>query len=294
MESEVQVGFIGLGRMGEVMARRLVDAGHEVTVYNRTASKLASLTAAGAKAAPSVGDAARSTGLVMTMLSDDAALASVGAELAQALPAGGVHVAMGTHSVAAVRALAQTHAALGQHLISAPVLGRPEAVAAGRATIVAAGPEGAIGRCAPLFEAIGRRTFAAGAEPSGAAAVKVANNFLLACAIEALGEAFSLVEKSGVDPTVFHEVVTDGLFACPAYTTYAGMIVNKAYDPPGFTARLGLKDINLTLAAGEAAQAPLPSANIVRDRLLGAIANGDGDRDWIVMTLEQRRASGLA
>ncbi len=290
----MKVGFIGLGRMGQVMARRLVDAGHEVMVYNRTAAKVADLAAAGALTAGSVGEAAAHGGIVLTMLSDDTALASVGGQLAEALPPGGVHAAMGTHGVAAVRALAQAHAGRGQSLVSAPVLGRPEAVAAGKAAIVSAGPDEATARCAPLFADLGRRTFAAGADPAGAAAVKVANNFLLGCAIEALGEAFALVEKTGVDVQVFHDVVTDGLFASPAYITYAKIISEKAYDQVGFAASLALKDVGLALAAGEAARVPLPSANVWRDRLLSAIAHGDGDRDWAVMALEQARASGLA
>ena len=163
-----------------------------------------------------------------------------------------------------------------------------------RPALVAAGPAEALERCAPLFEALARRTFEAGTDPAGAATVKIANNFLLGCAIEALGEAFSLVEKTGVDPKVFQDVVTDGLFASPAYTVYAGIIANKAYDKVGFEVKQGLKDLGLALAAGEAAHVPLPSGNVWRDRLLGALAQGDGDKDWSVMAHEQARASGLA
>lgn len=289
----MKVAFIGLGRMGQAMARRLLEAGHEVVIFNRTPSKAAELIAAGAATADTASEAARRTGLVLTMLSDDAALADVGAQLVDSLPPGGVHVAMGTHGVGVVRALSDAHNSHGQSLVSAPMLGRPEVVAAGKAAVVAAGPQTALTLCAPLFEALGRHTFHAGDDPVGAAAVKVANNFLLGCAIEALSEAFSLVEKSGVNPSVFHEVVTDGLFASPAYITYAKIIADKQFDHVGFSARLALKDVGLALAAGEAAGVPLPSANVWRDRLIGAIAHGDGERDWSVLALEQARAAGL-
>jgi 3-hydroxyisobutyrate dehydrogenase-like beta-hydroxyacid dehydrogenase len=235
--------------------------------------------------------------VVFTMLADDAALAEVAqgpGGLVESLPRGGVHVVMGTHQIASIRRLAEAHAAAGQVLVAAPVLGRPEAVVAGRLGIIVGGPADAIARVQPLFEAVGRRTFPAGAEPSAASLLKLTNNFVLACAIEAMGEAFCLVEKSGTDPAAFREIMTDGLFACPAYDGYSRTIIDRDYDKVGFTAQRALKDVNLALAAGEAAGVPLPSANVCRDRLLGAIAHGDGQRDWAVMALEQARASGLA
>jgi 3-hydroxyisobutyrate dehydrogenase-like beta-hydroxyacid dehydrogenase len=201
---------------------------------------------------------------------------------------------MGTHDVEHIRTLAAAHARAGQFLLAAPVLGRPEAVTAGRLGVIVGGDPGAIERCLPVLEALGRRLFRAGIDPASASAMKVANNFLLACAIEAMGEAFSLVQKSGVDRAVFHEMLTDGLFACPAYTTYAKIIAEQAWDTVGFTVVLALKDIDLALAAGTAAGVPMPSAGVCRERLLGAITHGDAQRDWSAMALEQARASGLA
>ena len=148
-------------------------------------------------------------------------------------------------------------------------------------------------RCRPLFDAIARRVFEAGPEPAAAAAIKIANNFVLGCAIEAMGEGFSLVRKYGVAPQVFYDVMTDGLFAAPAYKVYGKIIVEQAYDKVGQMAVLGLKDANLALAAGEAVGVPLPSGNVWRDRLVGAVAHGDGGCDWAVMAREQARASGL-
>ena len=279
------------------MAGRLLAAGQDVVLYNRTVEKLAPLISQGGRAAGSIAEACRDAEVTLTMLADDTALEAVSrgpGGLLEALPAGGVHAAMGTHDVKVIRSLAAAHAKAGQSLVAAPVLGRPEAVSAGKLAIVAAGPEEAVARCQPIFELLGRRVFSAGEDPGGAAAMKLANNFLLACAIEALGEAFSLVEKSGVDSEVFHAMVTDGLFASPAYNTYARIIADKAYDKVGFTVALALKDVNLALAAGGAAGVPLPSGNICRDRLLGAIAHGDAEKDWAAMAQDQARASGLA
>jgi 3-hydroxyisobutyrate dehydrogenase-like beta-hydroxyacid dehydrogenase len=290
----MRVGFIGLGRMGQAIAGRILAAGHDLVVYNRTRSKAASLEEAGAKVAESIAEACAGREAVLTMLTDDKALDEVvHSGLLESLPRGAIHVPMGTHSVTALAALAETHAAAGQVLVAAPVLGRPDAAAAGQLGIVSAGPPDAVEKLAPLFEAAGRRTFNAGANPAGAAAVKLANNMILGCAIEALAEGFAVTRKFDVDPAVFNDVLTDGLFAAPAYKVYGGIIASQNYDHVGFTTRLGLKDADLMLAAAETASVPLPSCNVYRDRLLSAIANGDGDKDWAVMARIQARASGL-
>jgi 3-hydroxyisobutyrate dehydrogenase-like beta-hydroxyacid dehydrogenase len=292
----MKVGFIGLGRMGEVMTRRLLDAGHAVGVYNRTAAKLQPLIAAGAAPMASIRDAAQFGEATFTMLADDAAVTEVAGKpggLTQSLPPGGIHICAGTHSVAAIQKLKAMHAAAGQVLIAAPMLGRPEVVAAGQAGIVVGGAPEKLAHCRPLFAAIAPRVIEAGAEPAGAAVIKIANNFVLGCAIEALGEGFSLIRKYGVAPEIFYGVLADGLFACWAYKTYGKFIAEERYLPAGQRAVNGLKDANLALAAGEAAGVPLPSANVWRDRLVGALAHGEGEHDWAVMAREQARASGL-
>jgi 3-hydroxyisobutyrate dehydrogenase-like beta-hydroxyacid dehydrogenase len=140
---------------------------------------------------------------------------------------------------------------------------------------------------------MGRRTFDAGTNPAGAAAVKLANNMVLGCAVEAMAEAFALTRKFDVEPKVFNEVMTDGLFSAPAYKVYGTIIANEAYDKVGFSVHLGFKDSNLVLAAGQAANVPLPSLNVFRDSLLEALAHGEGDLDWAVMGRVRARASGL-
>jgi 3-hydroxyisobutyrate dehydrogenase-like beta-hydroxyacid dehydrogenase len=293
----MKVGFIGAGRMGQAMARRLIEASHDLGVFNRTPDKIKGLVDAGAKAMSSLVQAARYGDAVFSMLADDAALHEVAGQqggLLESLPHGGIHICSGTHGIAIIRTLKAAHAARGQILVTAPMLGRPEMVSSGQAGIVVAGPAEALRRCAPLFEAVARRSIEAGADPEAATAIKIANNFVLGCAIEAMGEGFSLVRKYGVAPQVFNEVMTDGLFACSAYKAYGKIIVDESYDRVGQMATLGLKDANLALAAGEAVGVPLPSCNVWRDRLVGAVAHGDGGKDWAVMALEQARASGLA
>jgi 3-hydroxyisobutyrate dehydrogenase-like beta-hydroxyacid dehydrogenase len=292
----MKVGFIGLGRMGQAMSARILGGGHDLVVYNRTREKTSEIAKAGARVAASIAEACRGSEVVISIVADDTAVKEValGANgVRDSLAAGTIHVVMGTHSVATVQMMAAAHAKANQHMVSAPVLGRPDAAAAGQLLIVAGGPGAAVKRCEPLFQLMGRRTFEAGEKAEGAAAIKLSNNFVLGCAIEAMGEAFSLVRKYGVVPQVFYDVMTEGLFAAPAYKVYGKIIVDETYGKAGFTTLLGLKDMNLALAAAEQARVPTPSGNACRDRLLGAIAHGDGDKDWAVMAREQARASGL-
>jgi 3-hydroxyisobutyrate dehydrogenase-like beta-hydroxyacid dehydrogenase len=295
-ETKMKLGFIGTGRMGGAMVARLLAATHEVGVYNRTPEKVKPLADAGARIVASAADAARYGDVVYTMLADDAALEDVVFKqgLLDALPKGGIHVCAGTHGIPVIRKIKEAHAAKGHSLIAAPMMGRPELVTAGTAGVFASGPAAAIAKCKPLFEALGRKTFEGGNDPEAATAMKIANNFVLGCAMEAMGEGFALTRKYGVDTSVFYDVMTDGLFNCSAYKVYGKIMVDESYSKVGQMASLGLKDANLALEAGFLASVPLPSGNVWRDRLVGAVAHGDGDKDWAVMALEQARASGLA
>jgi len=292
----MKVGFIGLGRMGQGIAGRLQSAGHDLVVYNRTREKTTSLAKAGATVASSIAEACAGREVVITMLAHDQSLEEVAlgaGGMLSALAKGAIHVAMGTHGVAATRMLGRAHADAGQVYVAAPVLGRPEVAAAGQLGIVAAGPAAAVARCRPLFDVIGRRAFDAGTDPTAAAAIKLANNFVLGCAIEVMGEAFVLAEKHGVARALLYDVLTDVLFACPVYKGYGDIIAKQDWDRIGITARLALKDANLALAAAEAAAVPLPSGGVWRDRLIGAIAQGYAEKDQSVVAVAQARASGL-
>jgi 3-hydroxyisobutyrate dehydrogenase-like beta-hydroxyacid dehydrogenase len=292
----MKVGFIGLGRMGQGMARRILDAGHDVAVFDVVAAQAAPLAAAGARVAGSIRELAAGNEVVVSMLVEDAAIASVAfaaGGLCDSLEKGAVHLVMGTHGVATVRELEARHAAAGQTLVAAPVLGRPDLAASGQLGIVVAGPDEAVARCSKLLEILGRRTFVAGAKPEAATAIKLANNAVLGCAMVAMAEGFSLIRKYGVAPQVFQDVMTEGLFAAPAYKIYGQKMVDESFDQVGSPIVVGLKDANLIAAAADLARVPMPSHNVYRDRLIGAVAHGDGNRDQAVLGREQARAAGL-
>ncbi len=292
----MNVGFVGLGRMGQGMARRVLGSGHDLVVHDVVPVQMETLAAAGARTAESIAAVCDGRDVVITMLVEDATVVDVTVRaggLRDALAPGAIHLAMGTYGVAAIRQMAAAHTAAGQVLVAAPVLGRPDLAAAGQLGIVAAGPEDAVRRCDPLFQAIGRRLFQAGAAPEAATAIKLANNLVLGCAMVAMAEGFSLVRKYGVDAQVLYDVMTEGLFSAPAYKVYGKTMVEQTYDNVGSPITVGHKDATLIQAAADLARVPLPSLNVYRDRLLGAMAHGDGDRDQAVIAREQARACGL-
>jgi 3-hydroxyisobutyrate dehydrogenase-like beta-hydroxyacid dehydrogenase len=292
----MKVGFIGLGRMGQGMARRLLDAGHDLSVFDMVAAQMTPFGAAGARAASSVADLCSGREVVVTMLVEDKAILEVAlgrGGLCESLARGAIHLVMGTHGVAAVRELEWRHRDAGQTLVAAPVLGRPDLAASGQLGIVAGGPDDAVRQCEPLLSAMGRKTFPAGSKPESATAIKLANNAVLGCAMVAMAEGFALVRKYGVAPQVFQDVMTEGLFSAPAYKVYGQKMVDESYDQVGSPIHVGLKDANLIAAASDLARVPMPSHNVYHDRLLGAVAHGDGDRDQAVLAREQARASGL-
>jgi 3-hydroxyisobutyrate dehydrogenase-like beta-hydroxyacid dehydrogenase len=278
----MKVGFIGLGNMGAGMAANLLRAGHEVTVYNRTPGKERALVEQGAHAAGQVADACRGEA-VMTMLADDGAVGGVvfgDQGVIGSLGTGAIHLSMSTISVALSERLAAAHAKAGQRFVAAPVFGRPDVAAAGKLFIVAAGAPDAVTACSPLFEALGQKTFSVGDEPQAANLVKLSANFLLASVIEGLGEAMALVGKAGVDRHQYLELLTSTLFTAPVYKTYGGLIAEGKFEPAGFAAPLGYKDIRLTLAAADRLRVPMPVASLLRDRFLTLLAQGGEGLDW--------------
>ena len=292
----MKVGFIGLGRMGAGMAGRIQSTGYQLSVFDAQATQTAALAAAGARVAASVADLCQERDVVVSMLVEDATLLSVatGPEgLVDSLTPGAIHLVMGTHGVATIRTLEASHTEAGQILVAAPVLGRPDLAAAGQLGIVVGGPIDAATRVRPLLEAMGRRLFEAGPKPESATAIKLANNAVLGCAMIAMAEGFSLVRRYDVDPQVFQDVMTEGLFSAPAYKVYGQKMVDESYDQVGSPITVGLKDAGLIAAAAALARVPMPSHNVYLDRLLGAVAHGDADRDQAVLAREQNRASGI-
>ena len=282
--------------MGRGMARRILDGGHDLAVYDVVAAATTEFGAAGARVAATVADVCRDSEVVVTMLVEDAAVMEVALQaggMRDSLPKGAIHMVMGTHGVATIRALEDIHRQAGQVLVAAPVLGRPDLAASGQLGVVPGGPADAVGRCEPLLQVIGRRIFQAGPKPEGATAIKLANNAVLGCAMVAMAEGFALVRKYGVAPQVFQDVMVEGLFAATAYKVYGQKMVDESYDQVGSPITVGLKDALLIAAAADIARVPMPSHDIYRQRLLGAVAHGDADRDQAVLAREQARASGL-
>ncbi len=278
----MRIGFIGLGRMGAGMAANLIRAGHELTVFNRSAAKSRPLVELGAHEGLSIADACRGDA-VITMLANDTALADTvwtSDGLLENLVRGAMHVSMSTISVALSKRLAPAHAQAGQHYVAAPVFGRPEMAAAGKLFIVSAGEPDVLEKCLPLFQAMGQRTFPMGSDPAAANLVKLSGNFMIAAAIEALGEALALLGKAGIDRRAYVDLLSATIFPGTAYKTYGGLIVDGKFESAGFTAALGHKDIRLTLAAAEALSVPMPMASLLRDRFLRLSAHGGDELDW--------------
>jgi 3-hydroxyisobutyrate dehydrogenase-like beta-hydroxyacid dehydrogenase len=291
----MDVGFIGLGHMGTPMVRNLLKAGHRVTVYNRTRGKAETLAREGAKVADRVADACRNDVLI-TMLADDAAVEGVvfgdGGALS-ALPRNAIHISMSTISVALSDRLAEAHGKAGQGYVAAPVFGRPEAAAAAKLFIVAAGADPMLARCQSLFDALGQETFVISAKPSEANLVKLSGNFLIASMLESLGEAFALVRKAGIDPHRYLNILTNSLFSAPVYRTYGAIIADDKNPTDGFKMSLGLKDIRLALAAADVRAVPMPVASLVRDHFIEGVAQGQGDADWSGLARLAARRAGL-
>jgi 3-hydroxyisobutyrate dehydrogenase-like beta-hydroxyacid dehydrogenase len=272
--------------MGQPMAANLLKAGHDLTVYNRTRNRADELAKQGARVAASPREAATGAEVLITMLADDAALESVmsgeqGALLG--LSRGAIHASMSTIGHGLSRRLDDEHKSRGQGYIAAPVFGRPDAAQAAKLWIVAAGPAAAIERCRPLFDAMGQGVEMVGDDPPRANVVKLAGNFILAAAIEAMGEAFALVRKHGVEPARFLEIVNGRLVRSPVYENYGNLIVNRRWEPAGFKLRHGLKDVRLALAAGDEVSAPMPVASLLRDHYLAAMSRGWGEIDWAAL-----------
>jgi 3-hydroxyisobutyrate dehydrogenase-like beta-hydroxyacid dehydrogenase len=292
----MRIGFLGLGNMGAPIAANLARAGHDVSIWNRTADKARSLVDAGATLVGNPKAVASRSDVLFTMLADDAALDSVlsGENGALAgLKAGALHVSMSTIAVATADRIAAMHRALGQRFLCAPVFGRPEAAAAAKLFVVAAGDPADVQTATPLLEAISQRVFYLGETPSSASLVKLCGNFMILSVIEALGEAMALAEKGGVAETQLLEVLTGTLFDSPVYRTYGAIIAAERFKPAGFAAPLGLKDMRLVGQSADALRVPMPLLSVLRDHLLQTIAQEGEDIDWSAIALAIKKNAGL-
>jgi 3-hydroxyisobutyrate dehydrogenase-like beta-hydroxyacid dehydrogenase len=292
----MQIGFLGLGRMGAAIAANLVGARNDVAVWNRSREKARPLTDAGAMLKASPKDTAADCDVVFSMLADDAALDTVlsGEDGALAgLKAGALHVSMSTISVAAAEKAAARHAERRQRFMAAPVFGRPDAAAAAKLFVVAAGAPADFEKTKPLFAAISQRVFYIGETPSAANLVKLCGNFMILAAIEAMAEAMTLAEKGGVPKAKLLEVLTGTLFDAPVFRTYGAILAEERFRPAGFAAPLGLKDMRLVSEAAESERVPMPLLSVLRDHLLQTVATEGEDIDWSGIGLTIGKNAGL-
>jgi 3-hydroxyisobutyrate dehydrogenase-like beta-hydroxyacid dehydrogenase len=279
----MHIGFIGVGHMGKEIAGRLIRLGHELTVFNRTRSRALPLEREGAHLVATPYEAARGVDVVVTMLSDDEAVAATVLGFDGAISALGkncVHLSMSTISPAMSKRLARAHAEAGQLYVAGPVLGRPEVAHSGALIIVAAGPAAGIDRCRPIFDALAKETHVIGALPEMANVIKLAANFFLATILEALGEAFALVESFGIEDQAFMQILNGALLKSQVIENYGKRIAEGSFEPAGFSLGLGAKDVRLAVEAGESGAVSMPLASVLRDRFVAAIAHGKKNADW--------------
>ena len=289
----MDIGFIGLGSMGQAMAANLIKAGHHLRIWNRSRGPADDLARQGAQGVATAGEAFAGDAVLSMLASDDAVRSVIidGGLIAEA-HRGLVHVNLATISVALARELAGLHHARGIGYVAAPVFGRPDVAAAGKLHVLAAGDPAAIARVQPLLDAIGQKTWPVGAEPHRANVVKIAGNFMIASAIETMGEAAAMAEGYGITHAELLDVLTNTVFPAPVYKNYAGIIADQRYEPAGFKLTLGLKDMRLALEAAGAVNTPLPFANVIRDNFLEAIAHGRSEHDWsAIAEVSRRRAA---
>lgn len=289
------LGFIGLGNMGHPMALNLLKAGFHLRVYNRSPEKAGPLVKQGAQAVRDPSEAVEPGGIVITMLANDAAVEEVvrSKGFLERLGPGGIHLSMSTISPNTARQLAALHAKAGGFYVAAPVLGRPDQAAARKLTIYVAGPQALKGRVQPVLRGLGDNIFDLGENPGAANVAKLCSNFLIVSAIEAMSEALTLAEKQGVDRSTLMNILAQTSFNCPIYQNYGKLIAEKQYAPGGFRLALGLKDVELVEEIAGQAQAPMPLADLARDRFLAGLAKGRSDLDWSAISLGALEDAGL-
>lgn len=291
----MQLGYLGIGLMGEPMVDNLLADGHEVAVWNRSPGKTAGLAARGARVAPSAAAAVQAGGVVLSCLADDAALEAVFADgsVLAALGPGGVHVSISTISPECATRLAAAHAAAGVAYVASPIIGRPDAVRARVPSFLTAGDEAAKTRVRSVLEKLSRRIFDFGATPSAANVAKINFNFMIATTIEALAESFTVVEKHGIDPAEFHQMVIGTAFGCPIFENYGRQLARHGWNDTGFKLALGLKDVRLAQGAAAAVGARMRLGELLESRYAEAVAHGHGEKDWTAIAIDVRAEAGL-
>ena len=295
---DASIGFVGLGRMGSAMAANLAAGGCPVIAYIRRPDHAAEIRALGVEPKFSIADLF-DCDFVISMLPDDRAVretvfGKTGDEgLAAGLKPNAVHLSMSTISTAAAGEFAEEHEKHGQCYVAAPVFGNPDAARARELFIIAAGARDPIERCRPLFDLLGQRTFVIGSDPESANLVKLVGNAMMAATLEMLGEALALVRKRRLDPAAVLDILTSTMFGSRIHKLYGAKMVEQRFVPAGLALPLALKDVRLALAEAEAANVPMPSVSVVRDRMITGLAHSYSELDWSALGLIAAEAAGI-
>ncbi|MEV8359799.1 MULTISPECIES: NAD(P)-dependent oxidoreductase [unclassified Microbacterium] len=283
------IGFLGLGSMGSAMAGRLIDAGHEVRVWNRSPDAVAAAVSRGAVRVDAP-EEALACAISFSMLANDEAMQAVMTQNRIAVLRGRIHVAMASISPDLAASLADQVTAAGGTYIAAPVLGRPSVAAEGELNILVAGSPSAVGEIRPYLDAMGKRVWILGERPSVANAVKAAVNYNIIHAMQAIGESVAMTERLGVPAETFTELLSSTLFGGVAYSGYGDIIAAQRYSPPGFHIALGRKDLDLAEQVARSvgvSPATLPALTAVFE---AALAHDDlKDLDWSAIAEVSRR-----
>src|SRR5262245_58782045 len=288
---ELTIAHIGLGRMGVGIAKNIQATGCHFVVYNRSTEKMQPFVAAGAKSARTPCEAASEADIVVTSLMDDKSVFDVitGEDgILAGMRRGAIHIGTSTISPSASTRCSGLHTEEGIQDVSVPVLGRPDAAAAGKQVTFVAGKSEIIARSRPVLECYTQNIIVLGEDPASAASLKLAANFFGASLLEVMGEAFTFAEKRGVLEPLAN--MLKGFL--PPMAEYVDRIATRKYDQPGFTLDAGFKDVRLILDAAGEVHVPLPVADIIRDNCLAALAYGFNDRDWCVFTEITRLNAG--
>ncbi|MBB6142303.1 3-hydroxyisobutyrate dehydrogenase-like beta-hydroxyacid dehydrogenase [Silvibacterium bohemicum] len=277
----MRIAFLGLGKMGSAIARHLIGAGHELTVWNRSLDKTQTLKSAGANVGGTPSEAVAGAEIVFTMLMDDTSLVHVVYEsgLLAAIAPGAIHVSLSTISVALSDRLTADHRARGQDFVAAPVFGRPNVAEDGKLWVVAAGADASIQPVRPLLQSFSRGVTVVSEKPSSAHALKLGGNFLITAMIASLSETLVYAEANGIEPALFLETINSALFQSPFYQAYSKIILNPP-QPPGGTIGLGEKDMRLFREAAHNAGVKTPLGDAFAAHLENAIEAGMRDEDW--------------
>jgi 3-hydroxyisobutyrate dehydrogenase-like beta-hydroxyacid dehydrogenase len=292
---KLKVGFIGLGRMGGFMAANILKAGFDLTLYNRTPSKMTVLIDKGARSTASPREAASQVDVMITCLADDQSVQDIltGEDgILAGMKTGGVHIATETIAPASASKFAALHHDYGSHYIAGPVVGRPNAAEAAELITYIAGEPHIIEKCKPVMEAYTKLIHNVGEDHAVANSVKLTINYMVISMVELIGQVYAFAEKSGMDLEFANEIMMM-IINHPAIEGYTKRIRTRNFDEAAFELITGFKDVSLIMQASTDSQAPLPYISIIREKFLSALSHGLELKDWSAIYDITRMNAGL-